>query len=531
MKNRNLILSVVFLFVLGLPIKAQDTGKGLIITQERSVSNFHSLNAHGAQDIILKQGDAYKVVIETHENLMPNIQLNVQNNTLDIKVSKIKKFDEMTFYVTCPEYKKITASGAAEVKSADQLSGTSLSLSAKGASEMKLDLNYKSVVAHASGASEMKLSGTATSLVADVSGASELKAGDLKTVTTVAKASGASECLVNASTNLTYQVSGASEVKYVEKPENVIIESKSGTEKVVITGSTNKVTTHISHYGDDDTTRVNIGSLDVEVIDGDTTRVRVGSRMLIVTEDGDVKWQRCKPVRFNGHWGGVEIGINGYVTPQFNTNWADEYDYLNLRYEKSTAVNLNIYEQNIALNKDKNIGLITGIGMSWNNYRFTNKTQLTPDSSSIQGYYMKDVSVRKTKLTAMYITVPLFIEFQTKHTKRSRRFHLALGATLGARVSTHTKIYFNDANKSYSLVDPATGNDLPGVYVTPNASSRNIVKNFNSFHLAPFRLDAGLRFGYGIINLFFNYSVNTMFQDNRGPELYPWSAGITLLGW
>ena len=58
-----------------------------------------------------------------------------------------------------------------------------------------------------------------------------------------------------------------------------------------------------------------------------------------------------------------------------------------------------------------------------------------------------------------------------------------------------------------------------------------IVKNHNSFYLQPFKFDATVRFGYGIINLFVNYQLNTMFQKDRGPELYAWTAGITLVGW
>ena len=144
---------------------------------------------------------------------------------------------------------------------------------------------------------------------------------------------------------------------------------------------------------------------------------------------------------------------------------------------------------------------------------------------------MSGVSVRKTKLTAMYITVPLFFEIQTKNERRINQFHFAVGAIVSARISTHTKIYFNEANKAYDLLNPVPPNKVEATGVTPTGGSRNIVKDFNSFHLAPFKFDVSLRFGYGIINLYATYSLNTMFQKNRGPELYPFSAGITLVGW
>lgn len=111
-----------------------------------------------------------------------------------------------------------------------------------------------------------------------------------------------------------------------------------------------------------------------------------------------------------------------------------------------------------------------------------------------------------------------------------KQFHFAVGGLVSARVSTHTKVYFNEANKSYDLLDPSTGN-LVATGITPSGGSRNIVKNFNSFHLAPFKFDASVRFGYGIITLYATYSLNTMFQENRGPVLYPFTAGISLVGW
>ncbi len=279
-----------------------------------------------------------------------------------------------------------------------------------------------------------------------------------------------------------------------------------------------------------------MGGLNIEVIDSDTTKVTIGRHMIIVDDDGNVEYECNKKMRFNGHWGGVELGINGYVTPEFNTNWGKEYDYLNLRYEKSTAVNLNIYEQNIALNKDKNMGFVTGIGMAWVNYRFSSPTYLSPDSSEIKGYYMVNndgygLSLRKTKLTAMYITIPFMYEIQTKNPNRFKRFHFGIGVLGSARVRTHTKIYFNNANESYYMQDPGTGEILDKEYTTPNASDRNIVKNYNSFHLQPFKFEGMVRVGFSVINLWAHVGLNQFFMKDRGPELYTWTAGITIVGW
>ncbi len=524
--------SAIFLIALltSFPLFSQQRGSGPVSKQELIVEPFKILKASGAVDVILMNGDENVVVVETNTNIQDKVDVIVKNNTLQVKLNGIKKYDVLKLFVTVKQLQGLEVSGASDVKSVDTLKGSELRIVASGASDVNLLVNYNSISTRASGASVVKLKGRSDAHIIEASGASEVEAKSLLTTTTVVNASGASSCFVNANTNLTYQVSGASDVRYVNRPKTVIIENNKGTEKVVILRDSAS-SSSFDNYSD--TTSVNIGSLHVEVVEGDTTKVTVGSHTLIVDDDGNVKWERSKKPRFNGHWGGVELGINGYVTPDFNTNWGSEYDYLNLRYEKSIAVNLNIYEQNIPLNKDKNIGLITGVGLAWNNYRFSQTTYLEPFSDKLTGYYMKDVSVRKTKLTAMYVTVPILFEMQTKNPRRIKRFFFSVGGLISARISSHTKIYFNEANKEYRLQVPAS--DPPeykeGTFVTPGATDRNIIKSFNSFYLQPFKFDATVRIGYGILSIFGTYSLNSMFQSGRAPKLYAWTVGISLVGW
>ena len=512
-----------------IPSFAQIKGNGEISKKIHSVDEFDAIVVSGARTVILSQGEGFSVEVETDENLHQYITLEVKNNTLHFgfNTNKIKKYKELNFYVTAPVYAAIKASGASDINSVGTLSGDNLKLHISGASDLHINVDYKNVTTKISGASDVTLSGNTVSSVVESSGASEFHGKDLVSASSVVVASGASSCFVDAKSHWTYEVSGASDVRYTTKPETIIVKNGNDSKEVIVSSVSVPV---VTHYYDYDTTKVNLGAIKVEVIDGDTTYITVGRHTLSVTDDGDVKWKKCKRKKFNGNWGGVDIGLNGYLTPDFNMNFDDADDYLSLRMEKSINLNLNIYEQNIALNKGKNMGLVTGIGLSWNNYRFSRSSYLTPDSSSILGYYMDGVSVRKTKLTAMYITVPIFFEIQSKHERRIHQFHFAVGGLISARVSTHTKVYFNEANKPYDLLDPVTGN-VVATSISPSGGSRNIVKNFNSFHLAPFKFDASVRFGYGIINLYATYSLNTMFQKNRGPELYPFSAGITLVGW
>ena len=536
MKKVSINIVLVFLaLVTSVTLNAQIRGNGEVTKQSHSVDNFDGIKVDGATTVVLTQGDDFKVIVETDSNIQQYVLAKVKNGILDFSFStnKIKKYKILKFYVTAPKISLIKVSGASDVNSSNELTGDKLKIIVSGASNINLNVNYSSITTKTSGASDVTLIGSTISSVVESSGASDFHGKNLLTTSSVIKASGASRCFVNATSNLSYEVSGASDVRYVSKPETIIIKNGNESEKVVMVTTNDN---YSGNYSYTDTTSVNVGSLHITVVDGDTTQISVGRHTLIVTEDGDVSWERCKINRFNGHWGGFELGINGYVTPDFNTNWGAEYEYLNLRYEKSTAVHLNVYEQNIPLNKNKTIGLITGLGLSWNNYRFSGSTLLTPDSTSLKGYYMQNIdgstlSHRKTKLTAMYLTIPLIFEMQTNQPRKINRLYFGVGVLANVRLSTHTKIYFNEANKNYKLYDLSTSQTLPTTYTTPNSNDRNIVKNHNSFYLQPFKFDATVRFGYGIINLFVNYQLNTMFQKDRGPELYAWTAGITLVGW
>jgi hypothetical protein len=202
---------------------------------------------------------------------------------------------------------------------------------------------------------------------------------------------------------------------------------------------------------------------------------------------------------------------------------------MDLRMTKSIAVNLNFFEQNVALSKNQKWGFVTGLGLEWHNYRFSRNTRLNSDSSFLIGYIDQGISIRKTKLTTLHLTVPVLFEFQTNHRHKKNSFHVGAGMVIGARLSSHTKKYYNELNKDFEIAryNPATGKYETEFLATSPSHSKG--KTFDDFFLQPFKFDATVRIGWGFINLFATYSVNQMFQKDKGPELYPWTIGITLV--
>jgi hypothetical protein len=233
--------------------------------------------------------------------------------------------------------------------------------------------------------------------------------------------------------------------------------------------------------------------------------------------------------KFNGHWAGIDLGIGGYVTPDFNMNFNPGYPYMNLNTARSLTVNINPFELNLNLVKNK-LGFTTGLGFQISNYYFTDDYILIKDSASLTAYKVQDangnpVDLKVNKLVVSTLNLPLFFEYQTNPYRRLSSFHVTVGVIAGLRIGSYTKQVYDDKDGSYYLVD-SKGNKIATYSV-----EHHDVRDRGAYHLSPFKLDAAFRIGWSHLNLFGTYSLTQMFQKNQGPELYPFTVGITLLGW
>jgi hypothetical protein len=494
------------------------------VTKEtREVSSFTGLDAGGAFTIYLSQGNATKVVVESEAKHIDKIITKVNNGILEISSKGIKSSDKMNVYVTSAEISFIDVHGASSLEGITSLQGSTMKIKASGAADATLELYYDELFTDVSGAASLTITGEANTHTTKVSGAGNLSGSGLATAVTKATASGAGSANVNATSKVVSNTQGAGTVELTSKPETLTIVSGE------IVGESENIRVNTSNYGD--TTKVKVAGIRVEVIDNDSTKITIGNRRLTVDHNGNVKWCKVKLRKFNGHWAGFELGINGYLTKDFNMKFRPEDEYMDLRMEKSIQVNVNIYEQNVALSKNKEWGMLTGIGISWNNYRFRMATSLDPNSSVLEGYIDEGISVRKSKLSIAYLQVPLIFEWQNHTVKKINSFHVGVGVVLGVRMWSWQKKYYNELNKEYVLTqyDPTTEQYIPKY--TRTSPNYNKTHSYDDYHLQPFKADATLRIGWGYVNLFAVYNLIPMFRADKGPELHQFAAGITLLGW
>jgi hypothetical protein len=492
-------------------------GDGNVTKESRDLPEFSGITVGDAFEVIITQGSPQKVEIETDANLIPKIESTVKEGVLHLSSPNIKESAGLKVFITLQEIRMLDVHGAATIKGDTPVQSENLEIIASGAGEMKLELQVVELSTVVSGAADITLTGTASRHTSQISGAASLNSYDLVTEYTSIEASGASEAEVNASKELYINTSGASEVRYDQEPELLNFSDDEEIEERWDTDIETEEGVIIIHSDEwDEDTHVKVGGITVDVQDDDTVRITVGNKEMVINEDGHVEFHKCPKTRFNGHWGGFAIGVNGYVNPEFGIEVPPEYDFLDLKYEQSIDVHLNVYEQNFNLIKN-HLGLITGIGFTWNSYRYGRDLHFVSDSATIYAYHGKEGNetmpphpernYQKSKLKVTYLNIPLLLEYQTNRHSKTNSFHITAGVVGGLRLGTKSKVMWeNDGGSTKE-------------------------KQWDEYHMQPFRWDAYAGIGWGIINLYATYSLNPLFRENRGPELYPFSVGIALVNW
>lgn len=225
---------------------------------------------------------------------------------------------------------------------------------------------------------------------------------------------------------------------------------------------------------------------------------RDGRTELIITE---------KPVdEFKGHWAGLDLGFTNFFSSAFDTSLPDNGRFMDLRVGKSAYVGLNLIQHCIGLGgSNDNIGIVTGLGLTFNNYRLASDYLLIRDQDGNTSYKESDREIKKSKLTSTYLTVPLLLE--TQFPGNNRDFFVSGGVYGAFRLGSHTKVVYDDGD------------------------SKEKEKFRDDLNLNSFKYGLTVRTGYKWIKMFFNYDLTPLFQKGQGPELYPWNVGIALINY
>jgi len=463
---KKVIYSILFLF---------PTAAFAQSTETRNVDAFTGVSTSALVSVELKSGSPCSVMLEGETESMAAITTEVKDGMLIIGQKGNGKSGPVTVFVTISDLKKLDISGPSELRGTGTIVTDSLRIEGGGGSELELSVTARTVNVDLSGASSMRLCGTTDRLDVSVSGAAELSSGCLESQTVNIETSGASSASVSAGTSLVARSSGVSEIVVYGEAKDRSVES-SGTSSIEIEGGSGA---------------------------SDTTRVRIGGRDVSIVNDPDEMSNREKKAVDDDFefWGGVDLGVNGLMTYDNQVVMPQGLESMDLNYVKSYVFGVNMFQKNIHIYRN-NVNLGTGLGLTWYHYNLRGSYSLQPNVDYT--FAVNDsLDYSKNRLNMCYVNVPLFLEFNTNSSNADRSFHIGGGVQFGYN------IFKNKLKQKYEL---------------DNRTYKRKVKD--DFNINPFKIDLIGRMGFGDFTIFASYSLTTLFEKQKGPTLYPFTAGI-----
>lgn len=206
---------------------------------------------------------------------------------------------------------------------------------------------------------------------------------------------------------------------------------------------------------------------------------------------------------FSGHWAGFDFGLNTLL----NTDYTGyDTEFMDLTVFQSYSFHLNIFQYSFGLQRNRNnLGLVTGIGFQMQDYRLKDSITLVKDENGvIQPRVYNYGEHQKSKLTVFSVLVPVLAEYQVPINNYKNRLYFSGGMFVGYRIGSYTKFK----------------------YRTDHSETLKITGNYS---LNDFRYGVMARLGYRWFNVYAMYELSTLYEETLGPEMHPFTFGITLL--
>lgn len=244
----------------------------------------------------------------------------------------------------------------------------------------------------------------------------------------------------------------------------------------------------------------------------DTTRIKLGKSTLIFvngvddSKKYDFDMSECDSLDDEDALDGTmyfDIGMNGYMAPNQSFNLPTSQNLMEVDYAKSRSFGFTLALDNADIIKDR-LYISPGIGLTWNNYHFKNNVNISTSNDSTVFNADTILDYDKFKLRATYLQIPIVVGVRLGNLKNP--IGIQAGVVGGLRIGSMVK----------------------QKYTFENADYKNKVKD--NFNLSPFKVDLIARLTFGDTGIFASYSMTSLFENDKAPELYPFSAGITIGG-
>lgn len=197
--------------------------------------------------------------------------------------------------------------------------------------------------------------------------------------------------------------------------------------------------------------------------------------------------------RFDPHYPAIYFGFNKLASSTFQ--YSAKVPQLG---SKSWEWGINLFNTGVAITRDNHWGLTTTLGLARIVYKLDDNYGFEKVDGITVCRQADDVDYQKSWLRYWAFHLPVSLEWQTKF--GSRRAFIAAGPEIEWRVGVKSRAKYD--NKKHTLSD--------------------------KLNTHPLGMNLLLQAGYGCLGFNARFALTSLFEKNKGPELYPASIGI---GW
>lgn len=192
-------------------------------------------------------------------------------------------------------------------------------------------------------------------------------------------------------------------------------------------------------------------------------------------------------------------------------SWANKPDSINT---KGFSRSLNMYLMfDFPFKTNPQFSVAVGAGIGSSNIFFDKmEVEVAGGTQTLRFRNLADTNHwKKFKLVSAYLEAPIELRFTSDPLRYNKSFKVAIGAKIGTLLNIHTKAK-NFQNKSGGAINSYTRKESSKRYFNGN------------------RLCLTGRVGIGSFSLFGSYQVNNFLKEGVGPDIKPYSIGLTISG-
>lgn len=222
----------------------------------------------------------------------------------------------------------------------------------------------------------------------------------------------------------------------------------------------------------------------------DTTQVRAQQRR------EEKREEKLKSRSLKLTWD-LDVGLNTFIDPEPNPV---PYD---LRPLGSRYVSINTHIEPRIGGPSSPLHLRTGLELAFNNFMFDKNVSLRETDNQTLFFVEQERDFQKSKLAMSSINLPLMATIKVKNSRGKNAFTIGAGGFVGHRLGSHTKVKY------------------------PEGGRTNKDKERSNFNLSDVQYGTNFLLSFGPLQLFAKYNMNSLFLENRGPDVNVLSFGVT----